>query len=380
MKRFDAQERMSRWVFLAIAALILAASARPVEGGRASGPDTRGRQEQERPSFGANVELVTVNVAVLDNRGAPVRGLEADDFSVVEDGVEREVAMLLTPSDTPLDLGVILDLSGSMVDAPWLPRTERLLEALEPGDCVLLVGFRGTVDSVGWAPPAATGLRVMIEEAPAADGTALFDALLTAIAEMSGPVLDEWLLSEFPEPVSGQIRDRVRATQGSGCPVRSNPNDAGQHDRGRRRALIVITDGWDTYSEYGEGDVLLAALTAGIPLFQVYTVSEDVTRPSSTASSEIRERGIRVRVRGRRRLNELTKTTGGRVLNDASGYEDILNQLRGSYVIGYYVPASEERSAAEPSIMPIPGISTSRRFHGVVCPRSNVKRAAALPL
>lgn len=43
------------------------------------------------PSFASGVELVTVDVVVLDERGEPLRGLGPEDFTVQEDGVVQRV-------------------------------------------------------------------------------------------------------------------------------------------------------------------------------------------------------------------------------------------------------------------------------------------------
>jgi VWFA-related protein len=42
--------------------------------------------------FPAGVEQVTVDVAVVDRHGAPVKGLTASDFTLLEDGVRQEIA------------------------------------------------------------------------------------------------------------------------------------------------------------------------------------------------------------------------------------------------------------------------------------------------
>jgi VWFA-related protein len=49
-------------------------------------------QKEERPSFPAGTEIVTVDAVVLDRQGAPIRGLTREDFSVREDGVAQEIA------------------------------------------------------------------------------------------------------------------------------------------------------------------------------------------------------------------------------------------------------------------------------------------------
>ena len=45
-----------------------------------------------RPAFRAGVELIYVNVIVRDGRGEIVRGLDARDFTLSEDGKEQSIA------------------------------------------------------------------------------------------------------------------------------------------------------------------------------------------------------------------------------------------------------------------------------------------------
>jgi VWFA-related protein len=46
---------------------------------------------QETPTFGAGVELVTVDAVVLDDEGGPVAGLRAEDFELRDEGEPREI-------------------------------------------------------------------------------------------------------------------------------------------------------------------------------------------------------------------------------------------------------------------------------------------------
>src|SRR4029453_11140591 len=47
---------------------------------------------QQRPTFPAQAELVTVDVVVTDKSGAPVVGLRREDFTVTEDGPAQQIA------------------------------------------------------------------------------------------------------------------------------------------------------------------------------------------------------------------------------------------------------------------------------------------------
>ena len=52
------------------------------------------QERQDVPTFASRVELVTVDAVVVDDKGRPVRGLEAGDFALFEDGKPQPVASL----------------------------------------------------------------------------------------------------------------------------------------------------------------------------------------------------------------------------------------------------------------------------------------------
>jgi hypothetical protein len=72
-----------------------------------SGTLPRAQEQGQLPVYGASVEVVRLHVAVLDD-GLPVTDLTARDFVVIDNGVEHEVALALTPTDSPL-LGLVRD-------------------------------------------------------------------------------------------------------------------------------------------------------------------------------------------------------------------------------------------------------------------------------
>ncbi len=65
-----------------------------------------------------NTELVSFEIAVTDKNGKPVRGLDAKDFKVFEDGVERPIEFFepIKKADDgrPLSIVFALDVSGSV--------------------------------------------------------------------------------------------------------------------------------------------------------------------------------------------------------------------------------------------------------------------------
>jgi VWFA-related protein len=92
-----------------------------------AGANVRGQEEVLR----VNTELAAFEVTITDKDGKPVRGLEAKDFKIIEDGAERQAdffePLRQNQEGRPLAVVFALDVSGSMTTDELL----RLRAALE---------------------------------------------------------------------------------------------------------------------------------------------------------------------------------------------------------------------------------------------------------
>jgi VWFA-related protein len=64
-------------------------------------------------SFRVDVHLVNVGFSVRDAQGKLVTGLHQEDFEVFEDGAPQTIAFFAASADVPLNLGLVVDVSGS---------------------------------------------------------------------------------------------------------------------------------------------------------------------------------------------------------------------------------------------------------------------------
>src|ERR1044072_436338 len=64
--------------------------------------------------FSARSDLVVLNVAVTDSRGAFVSGLPQDAFKIIDDGQPQKIAFF-AEQDAPATIGLLIDASGSML-------------------------------------------------------------------------------------------------------------------------------------------------------------------------------------------------------------------------------------------------------------------------
>jgi VWFA-related protein len=126
-------------------------------------------------------DAILVPVIVTDH-GRFVPGLRQQDFEIFEDEKPQRVATI-TSEDSPLDLVVAIDISGSMEDA--LPEVKaavkQLLAKLRPIDAVTLIGFNDTTFIVAEREKNQQVRESAVNLLSAWGGTALYDATVRAL-------------------------------------------------------------------------------------------------------------------------------------------------------------------------------------------------------
>ena len=248
-------------------------------------------QRAPRP-LRTSIELTAVTVTVRDADGRLVPDLPGDAFTVFEDGEPQPITQF-THDRVPVGLGLLLDVSDSMFgqrirDAR--AAVERfLLESLAQDDALFVMTFNHAPRLLTpWTTPAeAATVRAGLDTIRPSGGTAIYDAVLTAL-----PMIDR------------------------------RPRD--------RAALVIISDGADTASDAGLRDLRAALLRTDA---FVYAVAID---------SPVRQT-INTRVNPEA-LSEITNQSGGRteVVHDttelAAATARIAEELNTQYVLGYSSP------------------------------------------
>lgn len=318
-------------------------------------------QSPQVAAYGARVEVVRLHAAVLDRDG-PVTDLTADDFVVIDNGVEHAVALALTPAETPIDVALVFDQSDSIRQAaPTVKRDARaFLDALGPDDCAFVMPFQHSIGPGVWGPSVAPTLLETIDLAPLEGGTSLYDALVVGLSELHGwhipEVLSPRVETEYVQPtIEGGVGIDLGAAVDAEPPPPGRPGfgprdlpfrvfpsafgcgESGGAAANRRRALVVLSDGVDTTSVYTFGELLQQVHESDIPIFPVIignpgagdpSLNRDMQRTASTAA---------------RRLQMMAETTGGKLVRGSGSetrlrdaYGEIITILRGSYLLGYY--------------------------------------------
>jgi VWFA-related protein len=249
------------------------------------------------PAERVDVQLVELFTVVEDPQERPVRGLEANDFSVYEDGAEQPLADFREGVEMPLSLGLVIDTSASMTPSLRAAQTAAidftLLALSGEEDRAFVVGFDSRPELVqpltavrGELVDAIAGLRP-------GGVSALCDALVFSLVQM--------------QRLPG------------------------------RRALVVLTDGVGREERVDFGTCQRFVQRSGIPIYAILLAGDDPTAE--------RQGGVDAE-----KLGHLTGSVGGRLyvadrLDRLGGvYRAVIEELRSQYLLTYY----PRRAAAGP--------------------------------
>lgn len=234
-----------------------------------------------------NTDLVVLNVTVTDKAGQYVKKLKRSDFKIYEDGVEVDPKTIagFSLQESPYAAVVLLDSSGSMEARFSLARSAaiRFLDGLRPEDVAAVYRFDSKVERVqefsGGRDLAPTAYAIR-----AKGMTTLNDAIVEAAKT----------LADRPET---------------------------------RKAIVILSDGMDTYSNASSEKAVESALAVGASIFAVDMASIE-TPGSGKRQSAGSLKGFAEKTGGR-----FVSTPGGQALRDA--FTGIADELGQQYTIAY---------------------------------------------
>jgi VWFA-related protein len=118
----------------------------------------------------------------VTHNGQFVRGLKAQDFEILEDGVKQSIASMAS-EDAPLDLVLAIDVSGSMERSldQVKAAVKQLLSKLRLGDAATLVGFNDTLFLATEREKDQQARERAVDLLSSWGGTALYDATVKAV-------------------------------------------------------------------------------------------------------------------------------------------------------------------------------------------------------
>lgn len=235
--------------------------------------------------FREDSDLILVPATVTDAMDRLVTGLDKDNFAVYQDKMKESIQALWS-DDTPVSVGIILDVSGSMNDKILKARQAviEFLRTANPKDEFFLITFSDRPQLVARFSRKIENIENRLTVMQSKGQTALLDAVYLALSTMK---------------------------------------DA----RNPRKALLIISDGGDNHSRYTENEIKSQVEEADVQIFSVGLFDQFASTPEEQFGPEL--------------LSEITKVTGGESftvanLNDLPDVADkIGTALRDEYILAY---------------------------------------------
>jgi Ca-activated chloride channel homolog len=283
------------------------------------GQDKTNEQNQQPDIIKLNTSLVTLPVMVSDPYGRFVTGLTRQDFQVSEDGFVQQIASF-SSTEAPFNVALLIDTSRSTRNRLGAIRKAALefIKQLQPRDRVLIVTFDERVNFLGDFTSDRRELARSIRSVRSNYLTSLYDAIQMTITE------------------------KLAAVAG-------------------RRAIVVLTDGVDTFSRKAtfESSLDLVAGTGVICYAVQYETRSDagpltnpiiIPRPSfnyqtSSFVTHWQGQGDPPKDRyliGQNYLRALAVRSGALIFraetieNTSFAFAMVANELRNQYTISYY--------------------------------------------
>ncbi|HTS65067.1 MAG TPA: VWA domain-containing protein [Candidatus Acidoferrales bacterium] len=253
-----------------------------------------------------NVNLVNVGFSVRDERGNLVTELNQEDFEVAEDGVPQHISFFARSGDVPLNLGLVMDISGSQQSF------------IKPHHKDLQVFLKTVLGKQDKAFLIAFANRIVL----VSDYTGSIRDL------MEGLDAFEHQRNHADYPIVGPSETRILGTAFYDAIYYSSTQMMQNIDRGRR-ALIVFSDGEDNSSAHHMLDAIEAAQANDVLLFTI--------RYTETRNGRLNARnkyGISVMERLARETGGSDFDGEGKGLNE--GFRRIGEELRSSYELAYH--------------------------------------------
>jgi Ca-activated chloride channel family protein len=193
----------------------------------------------------SKVDLVMVPVTITDAMNRPVTGLERDNFQLFENKQPQEIRNFST-EDTPISIGIIMDVSGSMVNKIDRAReaVRQFCEASNPQDEFFIITFSDEPRIASDSTDRPEEIENALLATQPHGQTSLLDAIYMGIHRMKD--------ARYP-----------------------------------RRALLILSDGGDNHSRYSERDVKSAVREADILIYSVGTFDRYATTREELLGPEL---------------------------------------------------------------------------------------------
>lgn len=244
-----------------------------------------------------DVEMVLVPVTVTDVKNHPVVDLAKQNFKLF-DGESEGKIQYFDSEDTPLSVGILVDLSSSMGDKIDAVRqaADEFFKNANPADDYFVITFADKPKLLADTTESFEDIHAALAAAKPKGNTALADAIYMGLAKLRSA-------------------------------------------KYKRKALLIISDGGDNNSRHGLRQIKKLARESDS---QIYAI-DVCDAPSLLITQKLEERF------GRMWLTDVTESTGGRTiaLDNSAGIPAAAArasvELRNQYILGYRpAPATQD--------------------------------------
>jgi Ca-activated chloride channel family protein len=214
-----------------------------------------------------------------------VTGLDKQNFSIYQDHQKQDVQAIWS-QDTPISVGIIFDVSGSMTDKIMKAREaiRTFLDTANPQDEFFLITFSDRPRLASRFSKKTENLEGQLMFSQPHGMTALLDAIYLGLSTMKGAHY-------------------------------------------QRRALLIISDGGDNHSRYTENEVKSLVEEADVQIFSIGLFDAFARTPEEQNGPQL--------------LSDVTSVTGGEsfTISDPNELPDVANKigvaLRNEYILAY---------------------------------------------
>jgi VWFA-related protein len=261
-------------------------------------------------------QTMRLNASVTDRNGRAIGDMRESDFTVYENGEERQVTKVVSTHE-PFNLVLLLDVSGSVEERiDFIRKAARdFLRTASPQDRIAIISFRDDIQIISDFSADRKMLSRKLEDIDAGGPTALWDALGFVLADTLKQV------------------------------------------RGERTAVVILSDGDDNKSFVPFKAILEAVIESGALVYPLYVPSglipeTSVAKPEVTIDP-LRTRYLTLTTRAHEEGQKLAEASGGvyypirRLEELQRAYDDVVVQLRTAYTITY---ASNSSPANNPRV------------------------------
>jgi Ca-activated chloride channel family protein len=245
------------------------------------------------PTFKSSVDIVRVAAVVRDHRGRFVQDLTARDFEVLDGGQPRKISDFHRDV-TGVSVAVLLDVSGSMQ---------------------------------GHLPNAREAARHLLSWLDVRDEAAVFtfDTQLQEVTPFTAG------LKTLPDAVTNVVPFGETSLHDA---IASTAQRLGERD-GRRRAVVVLTDGQDNASRMRPSEVSALASNMDVPVY-IFGIVPSIDNPSADVATTSADRSALTGP-----LADLAAWTGGHTFVASTPAQrslaarQIIDELRHQYLIAF---------------------------------------------